>query len=649
MRGRDSDSRAVATVRAPEPSAGKVLVTGQVYVGVVIVVGAATIVWSLASLPTTYHWLFLLALTLFSGLFSIRIPSLATRFSPSETFVFAAALLFGPGAATVVVAVDGLQCAWRARSRELHRALFNIAEPALSVWISAQCFFALTAVEPLYGREVAVGSMIGPMLAMITTFFALNSSLIAFAVAFETRISPVRFLRLNAPHLALNYFASACLVLSIVQQAATLEFAAIGVIIPLLVMSYFSSRTSIARVEETNRHLIEMNQLHWSTIETLAMAIDAKDQVTHSHIRRVQQQAVALARALGVKDELQIKALEAAGLLHDLGKLAVPEHILNKPGRLTPAEFEQMKTHATVGADILSRIQFPYPVTPIVRHHHEQWNGTGYPDGLRGDQIPLGARILSVVDCFDALTSDRPYRRKLSDKEAIEYLKSERGKRYDPQIVDTFAEVHQTLPNEHVDGIPEASLITTPAGSVGTASALPPPGERASHPSAAAITTLDNLAEPTSLDAVGGTVIRALGLAGDLICVIYRYDRNTDSLVTAYVSNNDYARIMELRIPVGERLSGWVAANRRTVANSDPALDLCEEIARVEPRLRNALSTALIADGTIAGVLSLYSPDSVGFSDEQIRRVEELAPTVAEIFVRLGGELREGAIGSRSP
>src|SRR5262249_43588813 len=152
-------------------------------------------------------------------------------------------------------------------------------------------------------------------------------------------------------------------------------------------------RTAMGRVEDAGHHLAELNRLYLSTIETLAMAIDAKDQVTHGHIRRVQAYAIGLARELGVKDETLLKAIEAAALLHDMGKLAVPEYILNKPGKLTPAEFEKMKLHASVGADILKAIDFPYPVVPIVRHHHENWNGTGYPAGRRGTDIPIGARI----------------------------------------------------------------------------------------------------------------------------------------------------------------------------------------------------------------------------------------------------------------
>src|SRR5678816_1019859 len=175
------------------------------------------------------------------------------------------------------------------------------------------------------------------------------------------------------------------------------------------------------------------------------MAIDAKDQITHGHIRRVQSYAVALAKHLGVTDQSLIKAIEAAAPLHDMGKLAVPEYILNKPGKLTSAEFEKMKLHATVGADILSAIEFPYPVVPIVRHHHESWDGSGYPAGLKGTDIPVGARILSVVDCFDALTSDRPYRPRLSDADALRILSERRGSMYDPLVVDTFSQVYSTI------------------------------------------------------------------------------------------------------------------------------------------------------------------------------------------------------------
>src|SRR5262249_23052459 len=204
-----------------------------------------------------------------------------------------------------------------------------------------------------------------------------------------------------------------------------------------------------------------------STVETLAMAIDAKDDVTHSHVRRVQAYAVGLARALGIEEDLEIKAIEAAALLHDTGKLAVPEHILNKPGKLTESEFEKMKLHVDVGADILSLVEFPYPVVPIVPCHHETWDGTGYPRGVIGEDIPIGARILSVVDCYDALTSDRPYRRRMTEEAALGILRDRRGSMYDPRVVDMFIavyrdiQVHETETDEHRSVLPKIAESPT--------------------------------------------------------------------------------------------------------------------------------------------------------------------------------------------
>jgi putative nucleotidyltransferase with HDIG domain len=216
----------------------------------------------------------------------------------------------------------------------------------------------------------------------------------------------------------------------------------IAVVVPLLLILYMTFRASMARVADANQHIAELNQLYLATVQTLAAAIDAKDQITHGHINRVQHYAKQLALAVGVKNDIQLKAIQAAAVLHDTGKIAIPEAILNKPGPLTTAEFSVMKQHASIGADIVSSVNFPYPVEPIVRYHHENWDGTGYPSGLVGTSIPIGARILAVVDCFDALTSDRPYRSKLSDDAALQILVARRGAMYDPLVVDAFLRLH---------------------------------------------------------------------------------------------------------------------------------------------------------------------------------------------------------------
>src|SRR4029079_5697520 len=217
-----------------------------------------------------------------------------------------------------------------------------------------------------------------------------------------------------------------------IHQAYALAILTIATITIAQVFHFIWSRLS-ARTRESE----DLSRLHFATAEALATAIDAKDQTTHCHVRRVQVYAAGLGKVLGLGTP-EIAALKAGALLHDIGKLAVPAHIINKPGRLTPAEFEKMKIHTTVGAQILSRVDFPYPVTPIVRHHHEQWDGHGYPDGLKGEQIPITARIISVVDCFDSVREDRPFRRGMTRDEALAFLLRGSGSHFDPNVVELF-------------------------------------------------------------------------------------------------------------------------------------------------------------------------------------------------------------------
>ena len=313
-------------------------------------------------------------------------------------------------------------------------------------WISSQLFFLVTGIAPLSQEQVSLPALLPGVLFFALIYFLMNSWLMATVVGFEESISPVEIWRQNFLWLGLSFLSGASVSILLVSVSREISLTALAVVLPLLVISYLTYHSSMARVEDANRHVSELNHLYSTTIETLAMAIDAKDQVTHGHIRRVREHSVSLARRVGVDDEKLIRAIEAASLLHDMGKLAIPEHILNKPGKLTVDEFEVMKTHSSLGADILAAIEFPYPVVPIVRHHHENWDGSGYPDGLAGTEIPLGARILAVVDCFDALTSDRPYRCRLAVADAIAILRDRRGHMYDPLVVDVFMELQQDWP-----------------------------------------------------------------------------------------------------------------------------------------------------------------------------------------------------------
>jgi putative nucleotidyltransferase with HDIG domain len=432
------------------------------FVSTIVVVGGAALALSLYELysdPISSEWMLLAGLTLLSFFFAVKVPGIPAKISVSETFVFTSVLLFGTAAATVTVALDALiMSGWRHR-REPLKVLFNTTEPALSIFVASHLFF-LIIKEPLRIHPRDAGSLLIPILVLSLTYFFLNSTLTAAAISLQSGKRVVAVLRGHLLWLVLNYLGGASVALLIVNNSTTVNITTISIVLPLLLITYLTFKSAMGRIEDANNHVTQLNRMYMSTIETLAMAVDAKDQVTHGHIRRVQEHSVDLARHMGVDDENLIKAIEAASLLHDMGKLAVPEHILNKPGKLSVAEFEIMKTHSSVGADILAAIDFPYPVVPIVRHHHENWNGSGYPDGLSGTDIPIGARILAVVDCFDALTSDRPYRARLPVGEAIEILSARRGSMYDPLVVDAFIERQSRWSQPQTD---EVAVLEPPA------------------------------------------------------------------------------------------------------------------------------------------------------------------------------------------
>ena len=616
---------------------------GRAYVSAVIVLGFLVIGGSLyqlydGSLP--YQWFLLAGLTLITGSTTVKLPSKDASISISDVFVFSAVLLYGPSAGTVIVALDGFVISiWLAkRHREPHRALFNISAPAVSVWCAAQLFFIVSGIAPLAQHATPLNQILPPLLLFALAYFCLNTWLVTFAIAFARQINPLTLWLSGFAWLSLTYFCAASVSVLLVVYNSTLDFGFLSVIVPLLLVLHFTFKTSMGRVEDSDRHLQQLNTLYLSTIETLAMAIDAKDQITHGHIRRVQTYAVGLAKHVGVTDNRLIRAIEAAALLHDMGKLAVPEYILNKPGKLTLAEFEKMKLHASVGADILTAIDFPYPVVPIVRHHHENWDGTGYPQCLKGTEIPIGARILSVVDCFDALTSDRPYRPRLSVEEAISVLLERRGSMYDPLIIDTFVRVHEEIaPAAGPSGPPRDALNEITSSTQGAALLLGSARLDEIAASADEMLTLYELARAlagrASISDTGDVIAKHLRrLIPSSLCVFYLYDSSTDELEAKYALGEATPEVKGLRIALGQRLSGWVAANRQTIVNSDPTLDLGEIARCVAPRLRSCLSTPLLSDDTLVGVLTLYSVTLDGFTEDHRRIVEGVARQIAHTF-----------------
>jgi diguanylate cyclase (GGDEF)-like protein/putative nucleotidyltransferase with HDIG domain len=616
----------------------------KTYIALIVGAGALTVTHAALGLVNQnvgWRWLVLAVLTFLSGSATLKLPSLPATISVSETFVFTSVLLFGPSAGTLTVALDAfvISCWSYRRGDPFYKITFNLFALPLTIWTASHVFFAIPGVEPLFhNNTVQLSALFLPLALLATLYFLLNSWIITFAIALETNRPPLPLWREHFAILSLNYFGGASVAFLLVGYSRDLDFKYVLLIVPLLLVLYLTFRWQIGRAVDANRHLTELNNLYMSTIETLAMAIDAKDQITHGHIRRVQTYAVGLAEHIGVKDGSLIRAIEAAALLHDMGKLAVPEYILNKPGPLTPAEFEKMKLHSSVGADILSAIDFPYPVVPIVRHHHENWNGTGYPDGLLGTEIPLGARILSVVDCFDALTSDRPYRPRLSDKDALQILQSRRGTMYDPLVVDTFVRVHTEIAPRSGNS-PESlplKTISTLSRSIQPDSSSSKPLDDIASSTEEMLTLFDlarGLSSQMSVQDAGDLIAKHLRrLVPSSLVVFFLYDIDADELEAVHTSGEHAALVSDLRIELGQRLSGWVAAHRQVIRNSDPILDFGDAVRSMSPRPRSCLSLPLVGSNGLVGVLSLYSTLREAFSEDHQRIVEVIAPQLTTIL-----------------
>jgi putative nucleotidyltransferase with HDIG domain len=635
----------------------------RAYVSGVAAIGlplAAYCIYTIATREISPQFYVFAVLTIVSGRFTLKIPSVEAYCSPSEMFTFTNVMLFGPEAGAITLAADSLVLAWQ-RKLSATQAVFNFANLTLSVWISGTLFFETAGIGPLFASDSAqLNRLMLPLGAFTTTYYIVNSGLTVMAIALARRRPLFGVFREHFLWLGPGYAAGACVAMLFVAAVHQLHFTALALILPLLFLFYLMLRSSIGRVEDAQGHLHALNRLYLSTVETLATAIDAKDDVTHGHIRRVQVAALALAREIGITDTPTIQAIEAAALLHDTGKIAVPEHILNKPGKLTPAEFEKMKLHAPIGAEILSAIDFPYPVVPIVRHHHESWDGTGYPDRIAGEAIPIGARILSVVDCFDALTSDRPYRRRMSDEDAIAILLQRRGTMYDPAVVDTFVRRYKTImPPADAGQHPISRTLGAARAAQQEQPEIPPAATQAETCVNDEWLAVASLARAVSGEAgisdVGALTWMLLpSVLPSNAMALFTYDEKHDSLTAQYAGGVQASAIRGVRIAVGTGVAGWAAANRRFVLNADPAIDLGPGVSSASPPLRSSLCMPLTHDGGLVGVVSLYASSPDAFADDHARLLTLLAPSLATCIAALpkrgawsqdprrqaGGELR---------
>ncbi len=400
-----------------------------------------------------------------------------------------------------------------------------------------------------------------------------------------------------------------------------------------IALALFFSLMYVRRSESQVKYTEEMQGIHFRAIKALALVIETNDHTTHDHLRRVQTYAVEIARELGLPGP-ELEALRAAALLHDIGKLAVPAHIISKPGRLTAEEFEKIKIHPLVGAEILERVEFPYPVAPIVRAHHEKWDGSGYPFGLQGEQIPIGARIVAAVDSLDALASDRLYRRALPLDKAMEQVAALAGKAFDPKVVEVlkrrYVELERLanpLPRPHASASPHFRAEGEAARAAGSA-VLPGEGNRIDFLKSIAsarqevqllFDLLQDLGTSLSVeDTLSMIAVRLKRMIPYTSMVVYVC--RDQLLVPEYVSGGHAGVLSSLRIPMGQGLSGWVAENKKPIVNGDPSAE-CEDLAdgSGDRLLRSALSVPLGGLTDTFGVLTLYSAEENGFSADHLR------------------------------
>jgi diguanylate cyclase (GGDEF)-like protein/putative nucleotidyltransferase with HDIG domain len=567
----------------------------------------------------------------------VRLPGITGTMSVNFFFIMLAIIELDLQPVLVITCAGTLgQMLWRASKKpRAVQVVFNLA----SVIVASYCAYTAYHWPRLGFLQHPL-----PVLLFLATgsFFLVNTWSVSGIIALtEARnlwtVWRASFVWTGAQYMVVGALAG---LVHVLNQEAGWEITIL--LIPVIYLVYRSYDLYLRRLEEEKKHVAEMADLHLRTIEALALAIDAKDDTTHDHLRRVKVYATEIGNDLGLTGP-ELQALEAAALLHDIGKLAVPEYIISKPGKLTPEEFEKMKIHPVVGAEILERVSFPYPVVPVVRAHHEKWDGSGYPDGLKGEDIPIGARILGVVDCLDALASDRQYRRAFPLHVALEKVVADSGKSFDPRVVEVLqrrcVELEQIARASSL-GVTKLSTKTRVERGAAPGAGFENTGKpaRAEDP----VGFLASIAAARQEFHMLGDVLNELGsslsvdetlslLAARLKHMIPYdtvaiYVRKEQRLIPQFVNGEEYRLFSSLEIPMGDGLSGWVAENRRPIINGNPSVEpgYLNDPSKFS-RMRSALSVPLEGLGGVAGVLTLYHAEADAFTRDHLRILQAIS------------------------
>ena len=637
-------------------------IRAKIYIALVLALGSADFAFQLAHFHSSQAWLFWLyfIVTILTSGLKVRLPMAFSTLSVNYLFFLFGIVRFSLPEALILTAAGCLvQCLWRPRVRP--RAI------QIAFSVSSLCLSTTAAYATFHGPLSAVLDELHPLRLGLAAFvyYCVNTILIAGVIGLTERKSIVQTWR-DTYLWALQYHMAASVIawLMVVLDHQS-KWHATLILFPMAYWVYRSYNLYVERMEKDKKHVEELAGLHLRTIEALALAIEAKDATTHDHLQRVRVYATEIGKEIGMS-QTELEALQAAALLHDIGKLAVPEHIISKPGKLTPEEFEKMKIHPVVGAEILEEVKFPYPVVPIVRAHHEKWDGSGYPYGLAGEEIPMGARILSVVDCFDALASDRQYRRAMPLDKAMEIVVGESGKSFDPVIVDIihrrYVELEKkalTVGGEKIKLSMDVKIARGLVPATGFAesaeSGLATSEQTSLDPLssiAAATQEAQMLYELTQDLGNSLSLQEALAFVGVRLKRLIPYEtiatyiRRDDKLIPEYVSGENLRLFTALEIPVGQGLSGWVAENNKPILNGNPSVEAgyLNDPTKYST-LRAALAVPLNGVNGALGVLALYRAERDAFSKENLRILLAISSKVAlAIENALQHRLRETSI-----
>lgn len=567
-----------------------------------------------------------------------KLPKFKINIAVKEVAVFWGVIWLGAAGGILVSLAATLATYWLF-PRDKKRWLTTVFCSVISTFAAANVFYLfLQNVAGFEGNLVAGNpleivwllSAIGVMAAVQYVTYVL---LYTIFLKLETDHSIGGALKDNSVAGSFNYLLG-------VLGALGLHFAFIKfgltfgfVILPIVVIGHLFYRIHFQTLELKTKEIGESSRIHLATVEALATAIDARDQVGVGHVRRTQIYAIGMGEILGLSDD-EINALRTGALLHDIGKLGVPDHILNKPGRLTPAEMEKMKIHSTVGAAILEKINFPYPVVPTVKYHHEMWDGSGYPEGLKKENIPLTARILAVADAYDTLRGARPYRAAVSRDEARRFLLNGSNTQFDPKLVDIFLRnLRQFELEVEAEGLAYELDNDTPDLFVGEDGGLSDANQgyvehikRANRE----VFALYELARVFSASLnLQDTLSLFVKKVGELMpfetCAVYLLDKTEEFAEATYVEGDNAEFIKGKRIKVGEGATGYVLKKRQAVYNINPALDFSfYQFDSIQDYTAMA-SLPLIANERLIGAVSLYSCELENYEDEHMRLLETIS------------------------